>query len=437
MESRRLTLLRVFSLAQEMTRREILNFALNASPDAIKRTLFESVRADFPGWQIVEPYGIDIERFAFKNDLPFTNIEESGTDLQMWEQRGQVYSRSFNGWHLLEWEDETYELIVLTTKGSYSEDRDVFLIGKSHEALKRLVSAVAEWSRKDRGAVLTFEGGCWSTSEDLLEAVQSTRFDSLVLGGELKEQLKGDISSWLAARETYEKYGIPWKRGIILVGDPGNGKTHAVKAIANEFDLRVLYVRSFSSERNSDQENIAKVFAKARETAPCLLVLEDLDTLVTSQNRSFLLNEMDGFASNAGILTIGTANNPEKLDPALAERPSRFDRRYYFSRPAFSERERYLQLFTDRLEPALQLGDSAAEVAEVTDGYSFAYLKELVLSGMMAWISGGGEGRFADALLDQTEALGIQMQNEPPPVAPAPMHRYPRSFSTDDDEDDD
>ena len=181
------------------------------------------------------------------------------------------------------------------------------------------------------------------------------------------------------------------------------------------------------------------MFQKARESAPCLLVLEDLDTLVTPKNRSFLLNEMDGFASNAGILTIGTANSPEKLDPALAERPSRFDRRYKFERPALEERDRYLRLYTERLDPSLRLGETAAEVAAVTEGYSFAYLKELVLSGMMAWISEGGDGRFADALLAQAESLGAQMANEPPP-SPASIRKRPRwmySPPDDDDEEDD
>ncbi|RYG45387.1 ATP-binding protein [bacterium] len=414
-----------------MTRREILNTVLNAPPDAIVRTLFEAVRTHFPDWHIAEDYGVDLERFARKNDLPFSPIEEAGIDQQIFHYRGKAHTETFQGWHLLEWGSETYELVVLTTRGSHGKNRDTFLIGRTAEAIARLVEAVAEWAREDRGSVLTFEEGCWKTSEELRETVQSTRFESLVLAGDLKERIRGDISSWLEAKETYERFGIPWKRGLILVGDPGNGKTHAVKAIANEFDLKVLYVRSFSCEHASDQANIANVFKRARESAPCLLVLEDLDTLVTPKNRSFLLNEMDGFASNAGILTIGTANSPEKLDPALADRPSRFDRRYVFDRPALSERESYLRLFTERLDPALRLDDAAAEVALVTEGYSFAYLKELVLSGMMAWISGGRDGRFADALLAQAETLGIQMKNEPPPAA----YVSPRRDYDEDDDD--
>ncbi|RYG28679.1 ATP-binding protein, partial [bacterium] len=244
-------------------------------------------------------------------------------------------------------------------------------------------------------------------------SISNTRFDSLVLAGDLKQQLCTDIEKWLGARETYHRYGIPWKRGMIFAGDPGNGKTHAVKAIANQYDLRVLYVRNFTSRSDYDEGNISEVFDKAREMAPCLLVLEDLDTLVTPQNRSYFLNQMDGFASNDGILTIGTANNPEKLDPALSERPSRFDRRYFFERPAASERERYLRLFTSSLEPSLQLGDASSKIAEATDGFSFTYLKELVLSGMMDWISDDVQSAFADSVLRQVPNLAAQMRSEP------------------------
>ena len=62
---------------------------------------------------------------------------------------------------------------------------------------------------------------------------------------------------------------------------------------------------------------ITAVFQKARRHAPCVLIFEDLDSLVTKHKRSFFLNEMDGFAGNDGILALATTNHPEKLDPAI------------------------------------------------------------------------------------------------------------------------
>src|SRR5205823_2063521 len=138
----------------------------------------------------------------------------------------------------------------------------------------------------------------------LFRAIKGATFDNLVLGGTLKEDLRADAARFFAGKATYESYGVPWKRGLLLTGPPGNGKTHAVKALVNALGRPILYVKSFSAEERIDQTNIRAIFARARRSAPCVLVLEDLDSLITAENRSFVLNELDGFANNAGILTL-------------------------------------------------------------------------------------------------------------------------------------
>ena len=72
---------------------------------------------------------------------------------------------------------------------------------------------------------------------------------------------------------------------------------------------------------------MADVFDKARQLSPCLIVLEDLDSLINDRNRSFFLNQLDGLQNNDGLLIIGTTNHFERLDPGLSTRPSRFDRK--------------------------------------------------------------------------------------------------------------
>jgi SpoVK/Ycf46/Vps4 family AAA+-type ATPase len=76
-----------------------------------------------------------------------------------------------------------------------------------------------------------------------------------------------------------------------------------------------------------DEGGIAEVFQKARQLSPCVIVLEDLDSLINDQNRSFFLNQVDGLEGNDGLLMIGTTNHFERLDPGLSTRPSRFDRK--------------------------------------------------------------------------------------------------------------
>src|SRR5581483_5198304 len=107
----------------------------------------------------------------------------------------------------------------------------------------------------------------------------------------------------------------------------------------------------------TDEDNIHKVFDRARKSAPCLLVLEDLDSLLTTHNRSFFLNELDGFAANAGIVTLATTNHPERLDPSILDRPSRFDRKYPFEIPEQDERLAYITLCNETLKLSLRISE--------------------------------------------------------------------------------
>jgi ATP-dependent 26S proteasome regulatory subunit len=140
------------------------------------------------------------------------------------------------------------------------------------------------------------------------------------------------------------------------------------------------------------------------------VVLEDLDSLIDDENRAFFLNELDGFAANTGVVVLATTNHPEKLDPAILDRPSRFDRKYYFNLPARPERLAYITSWNGSLEQELRLSESSlAKLAEATDGFSFAYLKELFLSSMMHWMAQGGNERMDRLILSRVAVLREQM----------------------------
>lgn len=82
---------------------------------------------------------------------------------------------------------------------------------------------------------------------------------------------------------------------------------------------------------------------------------------MTPKNRSFFLNELDGFATNVGIVALATTNHPERLDPSILDRPSRFDRKYPFELPVMAERQSYIELWNTSLKPALRLSDDALD----------------------------------------------------------------------------
>ena len=101
--------------------------------------------------------------------------------------------------------------------------------------------------------------------------------------------------------------------------------------------IESLYVKTFTSYAGPEY-GIRQIFLMARRMAPCLLIFEDIDSLVSPGVRSYFLNEVDGLESNHGILMIGSTNHLERLDPGIAKRPSRFDRKYFFDVPSREER---------------------------------------------------------------------------------------------------
>jgi AAA+ superfamily predicted ATPase len=211
----------------------------------------------------------------------------------------------------------------------------------------------------------------------------------------------------------------------LFMGPPGNGKTHAVKAIINSLKKPCIYVRSFKSQYSTAQDCITALFSRARKSAPCILVFEDLDSLIDDDTRAFLLNELDGFASNAGLLTLATTNHPEKLDAAILERPSRFDRKYHFALPTSTERLAYLKMWNERLAPAMRFSEAGLQARiEQTEGFSFAFLKELVLSSIMRWMDGSPDEPMDQVSQTVQDLLRHQIEQRPAPVQPGSLERW-------------
>lgn len=392
--------------------------ALRLPSDAIGYFINRQLTALFPDRGILEadacPFGV--ERFAHAGLCalePSPRIH-SRTETQ-WNGTGKGLSSGVDaGWYEAHWQGHALDVLLLSWQEGFHKSQHCWVVADARETAEAFYLAACEWNAEVRGEVLVFEDGGWHKSQELYEAIAGTTFDSLILPDALKSEVQSDLTRFFAARETYARYGIPWKRGVLLLGTPGNGKTHTVKALVNQSQQPCLYVKSFKAEYATDHDNIRKVFQRARETTPCLLVLEDLDSLIDGSNRAFFLNEMDGFAANTGIVTLATTNHPERLDPAILERPSRFDRKYHFDLPGPDERRAFHTRWNQAAEPALRLSPGALATAVArTDGYSFAYLKELWLSATMRWIAAPDPGAMDTVLTAQIDVLRAQMQAEP------------------------
>ncbi len=324
----------------------------------------------------------------------------------------QTHDLANKAWFEITWEGNTLDMLILNIQGEGFQKSHYWLLAESDEIARNFVAAVSEWNEEIRGEVLVFDMGRWYKDEYLFHDIKNATFDNLILKGGLKQEILDDLVQFFASRSMYEEHDVPWKRGILFVGPAGNGKTHTVKSLINTLSQPCLYVKSFRSPHapGVDEYSIRQVFDRARRTSPCVLVLEDLDSLLTPQNRSFFLNELDGFASNIGIVTLATTNHPERLDPAILDRPSRFDRKYPFDLPEIAERTAYIVMWNDSLKPSLRLSEERiAKISQLTDGFSFAYLKELFLSSKMRWIAHPQQGTMEQVMTEQVGKLREQM----------------------------
>ncbi|EIM84771.1 P-loop containing nucleoside triphosphate hydrolase protein [Stereum hirsutum FP-91666 SS1] len=244
----------------------------------------------------------------------------------------------------------------------------------------------------------------WTANKQLYKAVQAASWEDVVLEDAFKEGLRRDTKGFFESKDIYEDLETIWKRGILLLGPPGNGKTESIKALLKETDYPALYVKSFTTPYGPEY-GVRTIFDHARRHAPCILVLEDLDAMVVPKVRSFFLNELDGLAANAGILTIATTNHPERIDDAIVNRPSRFDVKYNFSLPDVELRKAFARKWVGKFggsgtkegnggaEPVtrakgvkFEMGQDeiAAKIAGMTEGFSFAFLKELFVSFLLS-----------------------------------------------------
>ena len=178
--------------------------------------------------------------------------------------------------------------------------------------------AVCEWSCEVRGEILVYHDGYFEKDKQLFDSIKNALFDNLVLPESLKQQIQNDFQQFFESRELYERYKIPWARASSLVHPetarptPQGTDKSARQAIAS--------TRSFKRNGNG-QENMAEVFKRARMKTPCLVVLEDLDSMIDDKNRAFFLNELDGFQSNMGCCAR-YHQPPEKLDSSILDRPA-------------------------------------------------------------------------------------------------------------------
>lgn len=412
-----------------MDRSELFSHALGPENGVVYR-LSRAVADAFPGKAIVEGLSstFDVGEYARAGHcaLEAETVPHVQTSSD-WSRSHGLWTSLKTGIRKVDWQGKRLWVAKATWPETYGTKERHWVVADDTATAERFATEVCAWCNDPRQSVLVYNGGCWSKDHDVWRDIQAASFDDLVLAGGMRDEIRRDFDAFLGAREDYARYGVPWKRGVLFLGPPGNGKTHCLRAVIKHLGKPCLYVRSLVSKYETDDSHIARVFERAHELTPCCLVFEDLDAMITDENRSMFLNELDGFANATGMLTLATTNHPDRLDPAILERPSRFDRKYHFALPAPVERHTYCEGWNAKLDAKMRLDDAAlAKIVEDTEGFSFAYLKELFLSAMIRWVGDDRErppaAPLAAIMTAQLSTLRAQMTSEMAaparPVAP-------------------
>jgi len=311
------------------------------------------------------------------------------------------------GKFMYKWNDQEVILYIAEGRdggGYYPIVRNHYILTSNAHKVDELIRDATKWGRELHNEVWVFDQGWWQKSAQLYDSVQKASWEDVILDEDMKKALRTDVEGFFDSRETYQKLKVPWKRGIIYYGPPGNGKTISIKAMMHSLyqrgkneDTRMsvptLYVRTLSSYMGPEY-SLGQIFGKAREEAPCYLVFEDLDSIVSDNVRSYFLNEVDGLKANDGILMVGSTNHLDRLDPGISKRPSRFDRKYYFPNPDYAQRVQYCQFWQGKLSDNkdIDFPDKLCDsIAEITDKFSFAYMQEAFIASLLAIASHGGK----------------------------------------------
>ena len=238
-----------------------------------------------------------------------------------------------------------------------------------------------------------------------------------VAGEDEAKELLGAIVDFLHDPEKYRSIGAKLPKGALLVGPPGTGKTLLAMAVAGEANVPFFSIAGSEFVEMFVGRGAAKVrdlFKQANEKAPCIVFIDEIDTIGKKRDGQFsgndereqtlnqLLTEMDGFAGSTGVVVLAATNRPDSLDPALL-RPGRFDRRIPVELPDLQGRIDILKVHAKKIRLAEDV--DFEPIAKTAAGASGAELANIVNEAALRAVRAGRQYATQEDLQESVEVV--------------------------------
>lgn len=245
--------------------------------------------------------------------------------------------------------------------------------------------------RNRNGCILNFMG-------EPISEFREMQWGQIFLDGNMLQQIRDEISSFFANKRMYQEHGLDWRRGMLLAGPPGNGKTAICRAIATSAKFPIVYCAINDGDMLGVLNNASVTIG---QNAPCIAIFEDADAVgVDDAVRAAMLNMLDGLFTCDGVFTLATTNCPDKLDNAFTSRPSRFDSYYVVDNPKEPERRSILMHRLGKKGVSLPAKEVDALVGRM-EGLSAACVQEIAACSLLAALKTGkalNAGMLAESL---------------------------------------
>lgn len=208
-----------------------------------------------------------------------------------------------------------------------------------------------------------------------LQYIEKKHDDILMLPHFPHKKILDEVEKFINSSEKYEKYGLEKKRGFIIHGDKGSGKTTLFYILTKELKKYNPIILNIT-----DPEYWSEIIKKIRRIEKERLIvcyIEELDKIVERYTEDMVLKIMDSFISTENIIYMATCGNVKQLPPSLSERPSRFDRIYEIPLPSDESR---MLFFENKILPEDKTKYSLESLVKDSKGFNIVFLKELIIA---------------------------------------------------------